>query len=342
MTAGRSFQELLSTAPTEVQIHKVLAETVGTLSAEKDWIQLTPAPSLDTGIPIVNGRDGRKFTFADSLVDSFNRSGEHIAIDIEHEAQQGISNTVVGWIVQMAFRNDREIWGLAEWNDEGRKILNDRSFRSVSPAFRATSDSVEKFTSEQQDFLEIDVFESVAVTNFPNLKVRSLNSKRDTVKREKLIETLQLNTKATDEDIFSKIESLICSSQDIDKLVPRSDYDGVVVQLNSLQKELRDLRKDQHMSKVRDAITNAVKHGKISPASVDYHTQCCETIEGFERFSKFIESAPEIISNESQFEGKEEPILSLTTDQKEICSTFRISEEKFMDQQKRLKEEGKI
>lgn len=344
MTAARTFTKLAIEPEFVVQMNRVLSDTVGELTAEEDWIQLTPSPEMhSSGNSIVKGRDGRKFRFPDGLVESFNQAGEEIPVDIEHEAEMRISKDVAGWVRKLEIRNNQEIWGNVKWNTLGKKLLKNQAYRSVSVAFFPTRDSYKRFLSEEQDFLDADFFTSVALTNFPNLKVRSLNSRQDTMDRKLLTQTLQLNAESSDEDILQHLSHLVGLNKNIDKMVPRADYDLVLTQLNSLKSSLDMIRKEQLHHKVLNAVDQAIADGKISPASKDFYVESCFVEGGLERFKKFSESAPKILNTSSQFEGRKEPTSSgstITEAEKKIAELCGYTVEDYIEFGKYLPKEG--
>jgi phage I-like protein len=81
--------------------------------------------------------DGRKFDNANpaAVVVASMVDGRELAIDENHAtdfaAKAGFSARAVGRIVRLEVRNDG-IWGDVEWNDDGRAILTNKAYDSIS------------------------------------------------------------------------------------------------------------------------------------------------------------------------------------------------------------------
>src|SRR5690606_19872896 len=115
----------------------------------------------------------------------------------------------------------------------------------------------------------------------------------------------------------------------LDKYVPRADHDNVKAALNAAQEELTSIKKGQRDEKIETAINAALKAGKITPATVEYHTAQCQAEGGLERFEKFVESAPVIgdVSDLDTRTPKGGQDTALNAEQQRIANLFGNSAE---------------
>ena len=102
-------------------------------SASGQWVQLLPAGRFQ-------GRDGRVFSLDNpqAVIAETARRGD-LPIDYDHQmddpAARPASGDVraAGWVKQVEAREDG-IWGLVEWTETARNMIQAREFRFLSPA----------------------------------------------------------------------------------------------------------------------------------------------------------------------------------------------------------------
>lgn len=270
-----------------LEYNRVMAEVLP-LNDEgvPDWIQLTPNKGK------FEGRDGRRFVVKSptALVKEFNASGEHLQLDIDHKSEDvgllslfgGDASTIaIGWIDEMAARNGA-IYGHVTWTPTGRQHVLDKNFRGISPVFKISRESYEKYLDDPtKNAMEVIGFASAAITNRPNLQLKSLNTEQPQqgqpfMDREKIIKLLGLNATATDADIEAALAGHNDSRTpaphvDLSLFVPRSDFDALNNQLRTISAQATATAEAAFTEKVTAAIDQACKDGKITPASKDFH-----------------------------------------------------------------------
>lgn len=130
-----------------------------------DWIHLIPAGTF-------SGDDGRgpyKASDPQKLIEaSLPAGGRPLPVDYEHgTVVPSRSGAAAGWITALQARDDG-IWGKVEWTGAGRKAVESREYRFLSPMFLHT---------QNRDGGEITRILGTALTNTPNLgQLIALNS----------------------------------------------------------------------------------------------------------------------------------------------------------------------
>jgi phage I-like protein len=122
-------------ASTEITLCAALplpaADAGGAIQAPK-FIHLVPAGEIRTA----DGRGPYRMTDAAKVAASFV-PGDRLPIDENHAtdyaAPKGGPSPARGWIVGLQARQDG-LWGEVEWTSDGRKLVEDRAYRQISPA----------------------------------------------------------------------------------------------------------------------------------------------------------------------------------------------------------------
>jgi len=97
-----------------------------------DWIMLMPAGRVGT----VDGRGPYEVDAAKIAAASLAASGGRLPIDENHatdlSAPRGGPSPARGWVVELEARGDG-LWGRVEWTAEGRRLVEGRAYRHISP-----------------------------------------------------------------------------------------------------------------------------------------------------------------------------------------------------------------
>lgn len=270
-----------------------------------EWLELLPAGD------VVEGRDGRSWFNPEpqQVIAMTQQLGKDIVLDWEHatelKAPQGDKAPAAAWIKDLEVR-DGAIWGRLEWTKDGHASVTSREYRYISPVFDYTKDSN-----------RIMRITSAGLTNKPNLYLTALNQSQqgrqedDPVKLSAAIrKALGLPEDATEEQGVTAINQMQQAKQQaeqdlatarnsqaapsLDSYVPRADYDSAMNHAKSLQDKLDQRDKDELEDKIQTAINSALDAGKITPATVEYHTAQCRQEGGLDRFKEFVEKAPAV------------------------------------------------
>jgi phage I-like protein len=136
--------------------------------AAPEWVHLLPAGTFA-------GRDGRgPYTVRDPqalITHSLSADGANLVIDENHStdlaAPKGGPSPAMARILQMEARADG-MWGKVEWNAQGKKLVEDRSYRFLSPVFDHADDGT------------VLCLQRASLTNTPNLRLGALNHQKET------------------------------------------------------------------------------------------------------------------------------------------------------------------
>lgn len=296
-----------------------------------EWVFLIPAGE-------VVGRDGRRWnnTLPGVILESFVELARDLPIDIEHSTEikgpKGEPAPAIGWIKELQDRGG-QIWGKAEWTEQGRQLVGDRAYRYLSPVI-----------IYEKDGGNIVGITSAAVTNQPNLKLSALNhqngSEQLTMEDSMLkamLAALALSENATEAEALAKINTLnsnLASANNraenpsLEKFVPRADFDSALAKANNAEQKLAEVKKAELDKAVNHAIDQALKDGKITPATSDYHKAQCSQEGGLERFVDYCAAAP-VIGGDSGMndENINKNSKALNAEQQQIASMFGNSAE---------------
>lgn len=159
-----------------------------------EWIHLLPAGPVGTN----DGRGPYKVRDAAALMAASIADGTPLVLDENHAtdlaAPKGQSAPARGWIVELQARQDG-IWGRVEWTAEGRRLVEDRAYRGVSPVIAHQKDGT------------IVAIRRASLVNQPNLTgLTALHQEKTMDLKEMLIEALGLDAAASDEDIVAAVK----------------------------------------------------------------------------------------------------------------------------------------
>ena len=239
-------------------------------------------------------RDGRTFVNDDpaAIVAAFIANNADLPIDLEHaseiKAPKGEAAPAVGWIKKLVAR-DGGISATVEWTEDGARYLTSKAYRYISPAF--AHDKAAPF--------RIKRIVSAGLTNQPAFQLPALashNKEEDIMDRASIATSLGLASAAADTDIVEAIASLKRRAEQPDpqKFVPKTDLDAALTRATAAEQKLTERDKTDRETKIVSAIDQAVKDGKIAPASKDHYHALCRSEGGLEQFEKLVATLPKL------------------------------------------------
>lgn len=275
-----------------------------------EWIEILPAGQ------IITGRDGRTWINdqTESLLAAFAAEGKDLPIDWEHsselKAREGEEAPASGWIKQLEIREGGSVWARVEWTARGAASISSKEYRYLSPVF--------VFDMESRRIVRIT---SCGLTNQPNLYLEALNKegnhthdkKEHTMELAQLLAALGLPATTTFAAALNHIATMRTEHEtalnqaknpSLDLFVPRKDYDTALNRATTAEAGLKAIKDDQLETAINTEIEAALKAGKITPGTKDYHVAQCKQEGGLDRFKAFVGAAPVIASN-SELDSKE-------------------------------------
>lgn len=258
------------------------------------------------------------------------KRGVDLVIDYEHQTLKGVQAPAAGWVKEIHL-TDNSIEARVEWTPQAEKYLANREYRYLSPVI-----TVRKTDNKATGL------HSLALTNTPAIEgmapiVNSLNFEGGSNNMEflkKLAQLLGLGEDATEEQVTEALSALIAEHKslkdgqqppaDAEKVVANKavcellglkagaateDVTAKIMELKSgtidgvnVVEELKALKKQSAERAADDAVTMALKAGKITPAQKDWARSYA--LSDPQGFASFVEKAPRVVPmGETKFEG---------------------------------------
>lgn len=147
----------------------------------------------------------------------------------------------------------------------------------------------------------------------------------------------QLKKKLDDETLRALNAERTAATPSLDRFVPRADHDALLARAANAEKALKDRDAADHKAAVDAAIDGALKAGKITPATVEYHTAMCADSAGLERFKQFVGAAA-VIAGDGKPEKKTPGTTgtALNAEERAICEATGVTPEDFAKQRDAL------
>ena len=295
-----------------------------------EWIQILPA-----GVEL-RGRDGRTFRNPrpETLVEAFAAHAGPIAIDYEHAqhhlAPQGIEAPAAGWIEAVELR-DGQLWGRVEWTPKAKASIEAREYRFFSPEFA--------FAAASKDIVEIL---GGALVNRPNFVMTALNNRQDPPMLKEIAAALGLPEAATVGECVMGIAALkaekavavnAAATPDLTRFVPRADLETALNRATTAEAALAAVKTADAETAITRAVDEAIRAGKVAPASKDYYLAACRAEGGLDRFRAHVAGlpshfAPSGLDKRDPEAGTGAP-AALNAEERAVCRAMGIPEDKF-------------
>jgi len=298
--------------------------------APPEMLLLVPAGA------VVAGRDGRAWNNPDpaAIARYYQENKLDIPIDIEHATQhkapKGDAAPAMAWCSALEVRPDGSVWGKTAWNEAGTALVMSRQYRYYSPAYI--------IDTKTQTIVGI---KSVGLTNTPNLDVPALNheqQKGETMNLVALLAALGMASTATFDDALNQITKMkgdlttalnAAQSPPLDKFVPRADYDTALNRATTAEGKLKEQANEAQQTAINAEIDAALKAGKITPATKEYHVAACKEQGGLERFKAFVAAAPVVAADSGLAGKKPEQGTALNADERKVLDAMGLTEEQY-------------
>lgn len=291
-----------------------------------DWVMVVPAG------PRVRGSDGREFRVADAaaLANASMARGLKLPIDVNHaqfiRAPKGEDSPAAGWIEEMEAR-DGAVWARVDWTPSGARALRGKAYRYLSPALHHDASGA------------VVAILGAGLTNRPNFDMPALNAQRQEDMMDKeLLKKLGLAETASLADVLAALDRLQTSlnaaqaaTPSLAVYVPRADYDAVLARATTAETALNARVDGDRKTKAGALVDQAVKDGKIAPATKDFYLSLCATETGFAEFEKFLGVQPSVFTPSGV--GTKEPVsgVALNAEMKEFVRFADVDEKAFAD-----------
>jgi phage I-like protein len=295
--------------------------------------------------PVIEGRDGRKWIMqnARAVAEASNAWLPNHCIDENHavdlKAPRGEESPAFGWFNNIRAEANGSVWADAEWTEKGKSAVSGLEYRYISPVILHNEKG------------EITAVARAALSNNPNLDIKSLNSiQRETPAEEnnmkQILAALGLAETATENEAVVAIAALKTSLNaaqtkgvDLAAYAPRSDLAAMESRANGAEKQLAALNAEKLKTEGEAVIEQAIRDRKIAPANRELYMSLCATREELEKLRKIMAGSPAIIAEGARTPGGVPPgtRAALNAEESAMARSLGYSDEEW----KKIREAGK-
>lgn len=294
-----------------------------------DWLMLMPPG------PDLNAQDGRSWKSGDiPQIIKVSLAGVDLPIDWEHAqdhvAPEGVRAPAAGWIDQLEER-DGAVWAHVTWTDDGRKDVESKAYRYLSPAFHFSI-----ATKAVTRIVGAALVNRPAFAQLPALA--NEHTTEGTTMDKDLLTALGLAANATLADALAAIGKLktdtatalaAAQAPDIARFAPRADVDAALERATAAEKALKDRDDADTKAKALVLVDTAIAEGRIAPASKDHYLSLAA--KDFAGVENVLKVAPKIVGGRVEL-PREAPggNGSLSDEEKATCRMLGLTEESFL------------
>ena len=286
-------------------------------------VDVSGAPEIITVLPLghVSSQKGEFDVDRESyeaMVEQIANRGVDLVVDYEHQTLSGDQAPAAGWVKELIL-DAGEIKARVEWTPKARAYLENKEYRYLSPVI-----TVRKMDNKAMGL------HSLALTNTPAIKGMTpiVNSQHFDLGGQQTMEFLQklaelfgLGADASEDQVLEAIQNCLAENKSLKDsakgsevvankavcellgLKAGADMDsvtskimelkgGIVNGVNILQ-QLEELKKKDAQRDAAEAVTVALKAGKITPAQKDWALEYALTAP--KGFAAFVAAAPQVV-----------------------------------------------
>jgi phage I-like protein len=258
--------------------------------------------------PTIEGRDGRKWIVRSgkAVAEASNAWLPNHSIDenhaVDHKAPKGESSPAFGWFNNITVETNGSIWADVAWTKKGEEAIAALEYRYISPVFLHDEKG------------EISTILRAALSNSPNLDIKSLNSQEPAspakestnMDLKEIAAALGLPETATEAEVRAalaasktSLNAAAAKPQNVDlaAYAPRTDLAAMETRAVTAENKLAELNAAAFKTEVTAAVDRAIKDRKIAPASREQYLSLCNTKEHLENLKKAFAASPAIVGD---------------------------------------------
>lgn len=312
--------------------------------AAPEWVNIIP---IADGEGRIHARDGREFILDDpaGFVAASNaaiaKTGPQ-PVDKDHEMQSWWrgGGPALGWAEQYELRADG-VYARTDWLPDGAELVTSKKYRYTSSVIRCerVNEVHDRWGFLENFDLRMKCLAGFTITNIPALEVSAMfstHANKDTMDITALLALLGLPADASREDFGTALKALktraegASSAPSLDKFVPRADYDELKGRLDQAEAKLAKQVKDAADTEREQLLAEALKDGKVLPASADYHRKAMAQPGGVENFREFAKAAPSLGAPATIAKPTTAASSALTDAELSVCKTLGVKPEEFL------------
>jgi len=304
-------------------------------------VDVSEAPELISVLPLghVVSSKGEFDVDAESyeaMKQEIAKRGVDLVVDYEHQTLTGDRAPAAGWVKELILR-ENDIAARVEWTPAAAEYLKNKEYRYLSPVVSARKSDGKAMGVHSLALTNTPAIEGMtAIVNSATYKEED-NKSMDIIKQ--IAQLLGLGEDATAEQVIEALtkaleevktlkdaaasgggnqddtviaNKAVCELLDLKAGAPASDVAAKIVALKggdiggvNVLEQLKALQKQSAERDALDAVTMALKAGKLTPAQKDWALSYALSDKA--GFAAFVEKAPQSVPMSSILDGNEPP-----------------------------------
>ena len=286
-------------------------------------VELTGAPETITVLPlghVVSSKgefDVDEGSFQ-AMKAQIAQRGVDLVVDYEHQTLKGVEAPAAGWVKELKLE-DGNIVAVVEWTPRGAEYLKNKEYRYLSPVV-----NVRKTDNKAIGLHSLALTNTPAIENMtPIVNSDNFEGGHENMDMQKLAAALGLGPDATEEQIMEALQAMVAENKSLkegkqpgdeatvaNKAVcellglkagaPAEDVTAKIMELKggtidgvNVLEELKALKQQNAQRDADEAVTLALKAGKITPAQKDWARSYA--LADPKGFGAFVEKAPQVV-----------------------------------------------
>ncbi len=278
--------------------------------------------------------------------------GVDLVVDYEHQTLKGVEAPAAGWVKELKLE-DSNIVAVVEWTPRGAEYLKNKEYRYLSPVV-----NVRKTDNKAIGLHSLALTNTPAIENMtPIVNSDNFEGGQASMDMQKLAQLLGLGPDATEEQIMEALQAMVAENKSLkeskqpgdeatvaNKAVcellglkagaPAEDVTAKIMELKggtidgvNVLEELKALKQQNAQRDADEAVTLALKAGKITPAQKDWARSYA--LADPKGFGAFVEKAPQVVPMGEIDLGGSVALKSAAPDEATtlVCKQLGISQE---------------
>jgi phage I-like protein len=290
--------------------------------------------------------------------------GVDLVIDYEHQTLKGVQAPAAGWVKELILK-DGSIAARVEWTPAAARYLENKEYRYLSPVITVRKSDGKATGLHSLALTNTPAIEGMTpIVNSINFDEGGQNNMNEFL--VKIAQLLGLGEDATEDQVFEALGKVldeakalkdaaaanggsgggdkgddkivankaVCELLDLKAGAPADEVAAKIMELKggkingvNVLEELKALKKQNAERDAKDAVTMALKSGKIAPAQKEWAESYA--LSDPKGFASFVEKAPQVVPLGEIDLGDEKALKSDKPDEATllVCKQLGITEE---------------
>lgn len=258
-----------------------------------------------------------------AMKDQIAQRGVDLVVDYEHQTLKGVEAPAAGWVKELKLE-DGQIKAVVEWTPRGAQYLKNKEYRYLSPVVNVRKADNKATGLHSLALTNTPAIEGMApIVNSENY-TQNVEGGENHMDMKKLAALLGLGEDATEEQIMEALKACIdenkalkeekqppaqenvvankavCELLGLKAGAPAADVSAKIMELKggvingiNVVEELKTLKAQNAQRDADEAVTMALKAGKITPAQKEWAKNYA--LSDPKGFGTFVEKAPQVV-----------------------------------------------